>query len=522
MNDILTLLFLFVHCLKSLQKASPNIVFILTDDQDRALESNVSSYTKYGSLKAMPQTLLKLKQKGAYGQNFFVNTPICCPSRTEFFTGRYYHNIGAPYGNCMNINAEANIFNASRSIFSLLQAGGYQTGVFGKVTNDQPNYFPSGKSDGMDVVGAPIDYNNFYGAAYFEKYPNGSTAFPKYEGMDAYQTSKIGNQTMDWLRYIKNSNPSQPFFLYWGPHAPHYPATPAPWYAHAFDDADAPFTHNYNTGHQNKHSMVANNPALDDNAKSFIDQHYRDRWASLLSVDDFISEMIDFLEDSGMLDNTYIIYTSDHGYHLGQWRIGCSKEQPYETDVRIPFLIRGPGIEADSEFDLVAGNVDVLPTILDLAGIPVPPDADGKSFAAHIMKSNKTSNQDWRTSFLLEYKSVGTYFNDHCDIWFPNKTDFQGKYEAGPPKINGATSFCDDTTSNSWRALRIINQTFNMLYVEFDSEWKFDNIQFHELYDINEDPFQMDNIYDTASEYLRDRLHAELEEKYGCQGRQCI
>ena len=83
----------------------------------------------------------------------------------------------------MHVNAEANVFNASRSMFSLLQKAGYQTGVFGKVTNDQSKYFQSKRSEGMDVIGAPIDYNNFWGSKYFEKYPNGSTAFNEYEGI---------------------------------------------------------------------------------------------------------------------------------------------------------------------------------------------------------------------------------------------------------------------------------------------------------------------------------------------------
>lgn len=501
-------------------KKRPNIIFILTDDQDRALEANQTAYTQYGSLLAMPNTMKKLKQKGAYGENFFVNTPICCPSRTQFFTGRYYHNTGAPTGTCMHVNAEANVFNASRSMFSLLQKAGYQTGVFGKVTNDQSKYFQSKRSEGMDVIGAPIDYNNFWGSKYFEKYPNGSTAFNEYEGMDRYQTSQIGNQTMAWLQHIKSKNPSQPFFLYFGPHAPHFPATPAPWYAHAFDNAAAPLTKNYNAGHENKHSQVANNPALDANAKSFIDQHYRDRWSSLLSVDDFVSEMIDFLEESGMLENTYIIYTSDHGYHLGQWRLGCSKEQPYETDIRIPFLIRGPGIEANSEFDLLTGNVDLLPTILDLADVPQPVDVDGKSFAPHIVKSKENSNKDsWRTSFLLEYKSVGTYYNDHCFMWFPSDT-YEGHNQKGPSKING-TYVVLDSPSNSWRALRILNSTFNFVYAEFDSQWEFENIEFYELYDIKTDPFQMTNIYESAPQDLQQRLHAELADLHKCSGPNC-
>merc|ERR1712062_119115 len=112
----------------------------------------------------------------------------------------------------------------------------------------------------------------------------------------------------------------------------------------------------------------------------------------LLSVDDMIKDIYEYLDALQILDNTYLIFSSDHGYKQGQWRIGTSKQHPYETDIRVPFIIRGPGIEPGTNISTVlAGNVDLMPTMLDLAGISnnaLSEDSmDGKS-----MKNILTSN----------------------------------------------------------------------------------------------------------------------------------
>ena len=114
----------------------PNLVFVLTDDQDRLLGPD--GYDALGSLAAMPQLRKRVRDEGATVDNFFVNTPICCPSRTEFFTGRYFHNVGPPNdpGSCMHADTRVAWSNAT-GLFGLLSRAGYNTGVFGKVTNDQ-------------------------------------------------------------------------------------------------------------------------------------------------------------------------------------------------------------------------------------------------------------------------------------------------------------------------------------------------------------------------------------------------
>ena len=98
-----------------------------------------------------------------------------------------------------------------------------------------------------------------------------------------------------------------------------------------------------------------------------IDYIYMRRWQTLLAVDELVDEVIEALESLQLLDNTYIIFTSDNGYHMGQFAQGVDKRQPYDTDVRVPFIIRGPNIRPKSMLDTPIVLIDIFPTILDLA-----------------------------------------------------------------------------------------------------------------------------------------------------------
>merc|ERR1719230_2467301 len=124
-----------------------------------------------------------------------------------------------------------------------------------------------------------------------------------------------------------------------------------------------------------------------------MDELMRARWGVLLSIDDLVAGIVHTLADIGELDNTYIFFSSDHGYHLGQFRIPIEKMLPYETDIRIPLFMRGPGIKPGTELDEMVANIDIAPTILDLAGIDVPPIMDGQSMA-HLL-TGKDAKEPW-------------------------------------------------------------------------------------------------------------------------------
>mmetsp|Transcript_26512 Transcript_26512/g.57467 ORF Transcript_26512/g.57467 Transcript_26512/m.57467 type:complete len:127 (-) Transcript_26512:24-404(-) len=123
------------------------------------------------------------------------------------------------------------------------------------------------------------------------------------------------------------------------------------------------------------------------------------------------------------------------------------------------------------------------------------------------------------------------YYSDHSQIWWPGPT-WEGHNKAGPKSPTGAKTckegtgncwFIDSTNSNSYRALRVINGTSNLLYAEFDSKWKFDEtgLEFVELYDLNADPWQMDNLHNKTSAAVLHDLHEQVASYFSCSGSQC-
>ncbi|ETO25475.1 hypothetical protein RFI_11666 [Reticulomyxa filosa] len=305
--------------------------------------------------------------------------------------------------------------------------------------------------------------------------------------------------------------------------------------------------------------MVAANPPLTEYVGEFLDVCFRTRILSLLSVDDIIQDLVTWLTDHDILNNTYILYTSDHGYHLGQWRLMCPKRQMYQTDIHVPLYIRGPTIPAQSYTDILAANVDLTPTILDLLGLTIPSSVDGKlnlkkikillvvkccccvvhtiqkkkrSFASWIgnypKHNRKESSASWRDVFLFEYREVSTGYGNICITWIPNTdgTYFPGQVLSGPStNPEGIPYIVADLASNSYRGLRILNATQNWSYGEFvNTTWTNASLQypnFYELYDLNTDPFQMKNIYDTLTAQVKAQLHNMIMSYGSCQGQSC-
>ena len=465
--------------------ARPNFVFIIADDQDTVL----------GGESPIPVTRRRVADAGARLTNFFVATPVCCPSRTETLTGRYMHNLVMGRGDgkgrsCMNQNS-TNVFNAD-ALFPSMHAAGYATGHFGKLTNDQNAYWcpsdpaaPTVTTGFTHISTSCESTGQFWADRYIVK--DNDTAAVRYETLatdDAatYSTAQFGNRSTAWIRSMAQRG--LPFMAYIGVMAPHLPAQPAPWHQDRWPNETrpgepvlrAPRTASFNVLAADHFHLLATATELDDRAIAYVDAHMRNRWRSLLAVDDLVDAVLDALEATGVLNNTFVFYTADHGYHLRQWRIPDEKVLPYDTDVRVPFFVRGPGIRPGSSFPQLAGNVDVAPTILALAGVPIPAWMDGKSIATFAVDGSDGAADPprWRTSFLSEINVPGySYFGTNKIYMRSAENALQGVL-AHPPMAradNGSAEFIYNDPTNAWRMLRIINTTHDWAYVEFGDFW---------------------------------------------------
>ena len=477
-------------------KPKNNIVLLLTDDQDLVL----------GGMTPLAFTKEFMETHGAEVSNFFVNTPVCCPSRTTLLTGDYPHNWHTTKGGCMHMNVTNSAFK-EKSLGTLMKAQQYSTGMFGKLLN--PNGVAAYCGKNAEPLPGFDDYlvmcnDNRYFENSFSK--NGQPFTSGKEPKD-YLTSLIGNATIDFVKKALENNES--FFAYVAPHAPHVPATPAPWYANKFSGQKAPRTPSYNYSALDHHYVIRSQPPIDAKVENMSDSLFENRWRSLLSVDDIMRDLVDFLTKNNALDNTYFVLTSDHGYNLGQLRLPSCKLQPYEHDIRVPFHIVGPGIPAGSKYDFVAGMVDVAPTLLSLGSAgergdqpqPAALDSmDGKSFADLLMKGEEEARAtEWRDKHMIEYWSLGNVIRLEHYIDMPN---------------------------NTYIGVRLINSTHNFLYAEFYDG--VDEVSFltpleYELFDVTKDPYQLTNIYGTAgTEDLTKELHNFIHKQISCKGSDCV
>src|SRR5215207_271659 len=369
--------------------AQPNIVFILTDDMRK------------DDLKYMPKTNSLLSQKGMRFENAFVSNALCCPSRATIMRGQYSHNNGVWSNSSTHsssitsggLQAYQDNGNEADNVATRLQDAGYRTGLFGKYLNGYTNttYQPSGWNRWFATFSTGHSH-------YFEYNVNDDGTIRHYGTKDSdYRTDVLSRKTNAFIS--KGAAQSTPFFAYVAPNAPHPPATPAPRDVHTYDGVKAPRLPSFNEKDvSDKPSWIRKRPMLSADAISAIDARHEHRVESLQAVDDLVQGVVSTLKNSGVMSNTYIFFTSDNGWHHGEHRIQVGKERPYEEDIHMPLVVRGPGVAAGSTTDKLTLNTDYLPTFTDLAGKQIPPYVDGRSLRP-VLDGSVTS---WRSAILLE------------------------------------------------------------------------------------------------------------------------
>uniref|UniRef100_A0AAR2LTN5 N-acetylglucosamine-6-sulfatase n=1 Tax=Pygocentrus nattereri TaxID=42514 RepID=A0AAR2LTN5_PYGNA len=438
------------------------------------------------------------------GKNILL-IPLCCPSRASILTGKYPHNHHV-INNTLEGNCSSQAWQKTQEPITfpaLLQKYGYyQTFFAGKYLNEYGNK----QAGGVEHVPPGWDY--WFALERNSKYynytlsVNGKAERHGQNYSEDYLTDVLANISIDFLQYKSNY---RPFFMMVSTPAPHSPWTAAPQYEGQFSSLKAPRDPNFNIHGKDKHWLIrqAKTP-MTNSSVEFLDNAYRKRWRTLLSVDDLVEKVVKKLEVRGELENTYIIFTSDNGYHTGQFSLPMDKRQLYEFDIRVPLLVRGPNIKPNQTSPLLVANIDLGPTVLDMAGYDInKTQMDGMSFLP--VMTGKANGSMWRTDFLVEYEGEGHNVSDPaCPILGP------GVSECFPDCV------CEDSYNNTYACVRTLSQTANLQYCEFD-----DNEVFVEVYNLTGDPFQLTNIAKTIDQEVLERMNHRLMMLQSCSGQSC-
>jgi N-acetylglucosamine-6-sulfatase len=435
----------------------PNLIFIVTDDMSA------------GDLPHMPRVTSLLADHGLTFTRAFVSDSVCTPSRASILTGQYGHNHGAldnspPLGGFKKFRESG---KEAATIPVWLQAAGYRTALIGKYLNGYP---------ASDKKYVPPGWDYWFGVFFPEPYldfganNNGRVERPGAQP-EEYQTDVLAARAVD---FVSAAPPGErrPFFLYVAPHAPHQPARPATRHESAFADLRAPRPPSFDEEDvSTKPGWVRAQPRLTPEVVERIDDLYRRRLRTLLAVDELVDRLIQALAARAELGSTYVFFTSDNGFQLGAHRLDHGKGDAYEESIKVPLVVRGPGVPAGVRDEPVV-NIDYAPTLAELAGAAAPAGVDGRSFAPLL--HGRTPRGKWRTDFLVEH-------------WTAD--------EGGIPPYSALRS----------RAY---------LYVEYPEGEK-------ELYDLLRDPFEMHNASATADPSLLDRLSRRLAVLKACAGPAC-
>ena len=456
----------------------PNLVLILTDDLDAGLLQDHPA--DYPSLR-------QLAAEGTTFENAFVTDPLCCPSRATTLRGQYAHNhqiLGnwAPQGGARKFR---DLGHEDSTVATWLRDEGYRTALVGKYMNDYyGDRVPVGWDDWYAITGGHLseDLNE-----------NGRVRH--YDPGRHHLDDVLAERATGYVRQSPGN--VAPFFMWTGTQAPHAPATPAPRHKDALKDVELPRPPSFDEEDvSDKPDWVRDNRPLGQNQIVPMQDLYRKRLQSMLAVDDMVGDLVDALRRSGELDDTYIFFTSDNGWHAGEHRLTPGKWTAYEEDIRVPLMVRGPGVPEGKKLPHTVLNNGLAPTFADMAGADPPKFVDGRSLAP-LLDGTPTPEEDWRRRFLIEAATeLGpTAVPPLSGDPLPEDRRRAPREEWGRPGLEAV-------------------RTGDHLYVEYDNGER-------ELYDLSEDPYQLNDRYEAAQPELVRRLRGRLGALRGCSEDDC-
>jgi arylsulfatase A-like enzyme len=512
----------------------PSFVVIQTDDE--TLDQLYASLNVGGiEVEAMPYTQALIAGRGVTFNRYYVPYPLCCPSRVSLLTGRYSHNNNVkgnvpPNGGFTGFKARQAY---SHNLATWLQGAGYRTIHIGKFLNgygdepfDEGKDVPPGWNAWHSVLRADTNHY-FYG---YTLNNNGTLEGP-YGDPGSWETREYGERddfgcpnaplngkpcfyetdlfnTLAWQELTQTS-PEQPFYLQLDYTAPHgdfrRPAGPEPATRHYNTFAGAPYPHGraegFNEGNVNdKPRFIREAPYLSLNEIHTYRVYYQKALESLRAVDEGVKLVIDTLGGLHRLRNTYIIFTSDNGFFYGEHRLTGGKFLAYEPATHLPLLIRGPGIKPGTSTGELAANIDIAPTVLELAGVEADKSIDGRSLVPYMR------DPALRTRRPILFES----FVETADV------EANGEPTAQRARVSTASAGPKASASivappKDYLGIRLGPYK----YIEWPSGEK-------ELYDITKDPYELNNLVRVTNlSPIRAFLHAQLIRLEGCVGRTC-
>src|SRR5215469_9823206 len=439
----------------------PNIIFILADD----LAWNLVQY--------MPN-VQAMQHDGITFSNYFVTDSLCCPSRSSIFTGKLPHDTQVftnmpPLGGYEAFNAHG---NEAQTFAVALQGDGYRTAMLGKYLNGyQPDRDNTRQGwNEWDVAG------NGYPEFHYALNQNGRVV-------------QYGNDPKDYLTdvasniadaFVRHTSPG-PFFIEIATFAPHAPYIPAPRDADKFPGLEAPRGPAFGARPgPAAPQWLKDIPPLSPAEIANIDKAFRMRAQAVQAVDQMIGRLRATIAALGIQNNTYVIFSSDNGYHMGEYSLRPGKMTAYETDIRVPLIIVGPVVASGVSVDAIVENIDLAPTFTAWGGGPGGTNPDGHSL---IPLLGGKLVADWRRVALVEHRHPGYNASD---------PDAPPRHSANPP---------------SYEAVRTAEGT----YVEYQTGEAT-------YYNLMQDPNELRNFISSLPAAKRQRLHEILAANSSCRG----
>ena len=441
----------------------PNVVVVMTDDQT------------VEQVRAMKNVRRMLVERGTTFERSFASFPLCCPSRATYLTGQYTHNHGVRG----NSGPEGGYYklDSTNTLPTWLHDAGYSTAHIGKYLNQY------GERDPREV---PPGWDEWYGfvdpsARYFNFTLNENGRLKTYDDRARnYQSDVYTRKAVDFIG--RRAPRTTPFFLSVGYGAPHgggpkvdgdrcqRSAQPAPRHEGAFADAQLPKPPSFDEPNvSDKPGFIRKLDRLDRSDVRTIRNKYRCRRESLLAVDEGVKAIVDVLKETGERANTLIVFTSDNGYFSGEHRIRDGKKHHYEPSTRVPLVLRGPAIPSGAEVTDLVANIDLAPTIVDVAEATPGRVMDGRSLVPLAQRPDRFRSRD----IVLQNASPGS--------------------------------------DARYRAIR----TGKYVYAEYESGER-------ELYDLERDPFELHSRHaDPAYAQVMAELALELDRLRSCSGPTC-